>query len=132
MTRAAVAVLDTSVLIDMPEDLAGRAAAFCVSAITLAELQFAVAVATNPIDLAERQLLYLEVLRDYDAVGYTEQVAHWHGTFMAMDRRAGRNPRARMADLAIAATAKTLGAPVVTRNPRDFASVADLVEIIAV
>ena len=132
MNPPTIAVLDTSVVIDPVADLSGRAETFCVAAVTLAELQFGVASAVDAAVLASRQLRYLEVLHDLTPVPYTELVAHWHGTFMAMDEQAGRNPRTRMADLVIAATAKTLGAFVITRNPGDFRSVEGIVPIVAV
>lgn len=132
MSRLSLAVLDTSLVISPTPTVGALADTFCISAMTLAELQFGVANASDPSALAKRQLRYLETMRDYAPVPYTELVAHWHGTFMAMDQRAGRNPRARAIDLAIAATAKALGGGVITRNPRDFRSVEDVVPILAV
>ncbi|MDQ1720669.1 MAG: toxin FitB [Pseudonocardiales bacterium] len=41
----------------------------------------------------------------------------------------GRQPRARVADLLIAATAVTQQATLWTRNAKDLAGLADLVEI---
>ncbi|WP_245937783.1 cytotoxic translational repressor of toxin-antitoxin stability system, toxin of TAS system [Williamsia limnetica] len=45
---------------------------------------------------------------------------------------AGRKPRAQSRDLLIAATAHAHDARLFTRNPSDFAGLADLLEVVAV
>ena len=47
-------------------------------------------------------------------------------------RAAGRTPRPRLADLLIAATAASIGLPLYTRNPADFAGLEAIVAVQAV
>lgn len=128
---ARLALLDTSVVIDMPTDLSSYAEAVGVSAITIGELAFGLHV-PDPVVGAAREQRYRDILATYDPVPYDAAAAHWFGAIAASVRRRGRNPRARTADLMIAATARSVGAAVLTRDPADFSGLEDLVEIIDV
>ncbi|MGH3500343.1 MAG: type II toxin-antitoxin system VapC family toxin [Nocardioidaceae bacterium] len=124
------AILDTSVVIatDVPA-LEGELA---VSAATLAELHFGVLVARKPDARAER-LRRLSVLqRQFDPLPIDEAVAASYGELAAAVVVAGRQPRARVIDLLIAATAHAHSARLYTRNADDLTGVDDLVEIVSV
>lgn len=131
MTPAALGILDTSVLIDMPGDLARYATSVGVSAVAIGELAFGLHVA-DPIKSAEREQRYRDILATYDPVPYDAAAAHWYGAVSAAVRREGRNPRPRMGDLMIAATARSVGAVVLTRNPDDFKGLDGIVKVIEV
>jgi predicted nucleic acid-binding protein len=124
------AVLDTSVVIatgigPLPGELA-------ISSATVAELHFGVLVADDPAVRAER-LRRLSVLqRRFDPLPVDDAVASSYGALAAAVVAAGRQPRARVMDLLIAATAHAHAAKLYTRNAEDLAGLADLVEIVAV
>lgn len=132
MTPSARVLLDTSAVIDLERlDLADLANAVpTVSAVTVAELAFGLDVD----DLLERQARtdrFYAVLADMPVLPFDLAAARLYGTLAATVRRAGRNPRPRRLDLQIAATAGAHSLPLLTRNPDDFAGLADLVTVIA-
>jgi predicted nucleic acid-binding protein len=59
-------------------------------------------------------------------------VARSYGNLAATMTRHGRQPRARVMDLLIAATAHAHDAVLVTRNAEDLRGIEDLVEIVSV
>lgn len=124
------AVLDTSVLIatDVPR-LAGELA---ISAAALAELHFGVLVTTDAAVRAQRLRRLSEFQRRFTALPVDEAVATSYGQLAAAVVAAGRQPRARVMDLLIAATAHAHSARLYTRNPRDLAGIEDLIEIVTV
>lgn len=124
------AVLDTSVLIatDVPE-LEGELA---ISAVSLAELHFGVLVTADPAIRAER-LRRLSVLQQtFEPLPLDGQVAASYGQLAAAVASAGRQPRARVMDLLIAATAHAHGARLYTRNAGALAGLESLVDIVTV
>jgi toxin FitB len=124
------AVLDTSVVI--AADVAPLPGALAISAITLAELQFGVLVAESDETRAER-LRRLSLLQQrFDALPVDAAVAVSYGRLASAVVRAGRQPRRRVMDLLIAATAHAHGARLYTRNPSDFAGLEQLVDVVAV
>lgn len=131
MTPVERALLDTSVVIDRPRDIKRYARSTGVAAVTIGELAFGLFV-EDPVISAERESRYRKILADYTPVPYDASAAHWFGAIAAAVRRSGRNPRSRVADLMIAATAKSVDAAVLTRNPDDFTGVDDIVTVIAV
>ena len=124
------ALLDTSVLIatDVP-DLEG---ALAISAASLAELHFGVLVTADSTIRAERLRRLSALQRKFDALPVDDNVAISYGQLAAAVANAGRQPRARVMDLLIAATAHAHAARLYTRNPADLVGVAHLVEIVAV
>jgi len=81
---------------------------------------------------AER-LRRLSVLhKHFDALPVDEAVAISYGRLAAAVVDAGRQPRRRVMDLLIAATAHAHDARLYTRNIDNFAGLEDLVEITAV
>lgn len=134
MTESSVsperAVLDTSVV--LADAIAPIPGILAISAATLAELQFGVLVAKTSEVRAER-LRRLSVLqRHFEALPVDEAVAVSYGRLAAAVVEAGRQPRRRVMDLLIAATAHANDAKLYTRNAADFAGLNDLVEVIAV
>lgn len=121
------AVLDTSVIIGA--DVAPIRGLVAISAITLAELQFGVLVAKRADVRAERLRRLSMVQQHFDALPVDEAVAISYGRLAATVVQAGRQPRRRVMDLLIAATAHAHGARLYTRNPEDFAGLDDLIDI---
>ena len=122
-------VLDTSVLIaaEVPHvdgDLA-------VSAASVADLHFGVLVTDDAEIRAERvrRLTLIEHL--YTPLPIDGSVARSYGHLAATIARAGRQPRARVMDLLIAATAHAHDASLVTRNADDLRGIEHLVEIVS-
>ena len=124
------ALLDTSVLIatDVPA-LEGELA---ISAASLAELHFGVMITADPNVRAERLRRLSELQRTFDALPVDDDVAVSYGHLAAAVATNGRQPRSRVMDLLIAATAHAHGARLYTRNATDLAGLDHLVEIVAV
>ena len=122
--------MDTSVLLatDVPR-LSGELG---VSAASLAELHFGVLVTSDPDVQAERLRRLVEISRRFAALGVDEAVATSYGRLVAAVVATGRQPRPRVMDLLIAATAHAHSARLYTRNARDLQGLEDLVEIVAV
>jgi predicted nucleic acid-binding protein len=127
----ALGLLDTSVIVDLPAALSDYAQSVCVSAVSIGELAFGLHIA-DPMASAAREQRYRDVLATYDPIPYDATVAHWFGAIAAAVRASGRNPRARVADLMVAATAKSVDAAVLTRNASDFDGIDHIVRIVAV
>lgn len=124
------AVLDTSVLLatDVPE-LEGELA---ISVASIAELHFGVLVTTDPEIRAERLRRLSDLQRTFDPLPVDDDVAVGYGHLAATVAGTGRQPRARVMDLLIAATAHAHGARLYTRNAADLVGVEHLVDIVAV
>jgi toxin FitB len=120
-------VLDTSVLLGPdPGPVEGEVA---ISAVSLAELHFGVLVARTDATRAERLRRIAVIERTFDALPVDEVVAREYGRLAAAVVAAGRKPRARMADLLIAATAVAHDATLWTHNPADLVRLTELVRI---
>jgi predicted nucleic acid-binding protein len=114
------------------DDVAPLEAELAISAATLAELHFGVLVATDSAVRTER-LRRLSFLQGrFDALPIDDAVAASYGQLAAAVVAAGRQPRARVTDLLIAATAHAHGARLYTRNAYDLRGIHGLVEIVAV
>lgn len=124
------AVLDTSVLIatDVPE-LEGELA---ISTASLAELHFGVLVTADATIRAERLRRLSELQQKFDALPVDEGVAVSYGLLAAALATSGRQPRSRVMDLLIAATAHAHSARLYTRNADDLVGLDHLVDVVAV
>ncbi len=124
------AILDTSVLIatDVPA-LEGELA---ISGAALAELHFGVLVTTDPTIRAQRLRRLSNFQRRFTALPVDEAVATSYGELAAAAASASRQPRSRVMDLLIAATAHAHSARLYTRNPGDLAGIEHLIEIVTV
>jgi predicted nucleic acid-binding protein len=119
------ALLDTSVLIgaESPGELEGA-----ISAASLAELHFGVLVAGSEDERARRSQRLGVIEATFDPLPVDAAVAREWGRLAAAVVSRGGQPRRRALDLVIAATANVHQVPLLTRNPKDFALISDLVE----
>jgi predicted nucleic acid-binding protein len=124
------AILDTSVLlaIDVPE-LEGELA---ISAASVAELHFGVLVTANATVRAERLRRLSDLQRNFDALPVDDEVAVSYGQLAAAVVSSGRQPRSRVMDLLIAATAHAHAARLYTRNAADLVGIEHLIDVVAV
>jgi predicted nucleic acid-binding protein len=124
------AILDTSLLIaaDVPP-LDGDLA---ISAASLAELHFGVLVSSDERVRAERLRRLTSLHTRFTALPVDDAVATSYGQLAAAVVAIGRQPRARVMDLLIAATAHAHSARLYTRNADDLAGLEELVEIVPV
>lgn len=122
------AVLDTSVLIDGPPLPPGIEAS--ISAVSISELHFGLLVARD----AEARGLRATRLGTIEArfpnpLPLDARVARVLGQLKAAVVARGGQPRRRVADLAIAATAIAYDATLITGNIADLEIVGDLVKL---
>ena len=112
------AILDTSVLIAPNADLSGLVCQ--ISAVSYAELHFGVQAAIDETARLSRQHRLTMIQSVYGhGIAFTDDTAHHYGLLYGRLRAQGRSPRGRAMDVMIAATAMTLGVPLVTRNTDD-------------
>jgi hypothetical protein len=118
-------ILDTSILIaaESPGEFEGA-----ISAASLAELHFGVLVTSSEDERARRSQRLGVVEATFDPLPVDAAVAREWGRLAAAIVSRGGKPRRRALDLAIAATANVNDVPLLTRNAKDFALIADLVE----
>ena len=125
--RVSRGVLDTSVLI--ADDVAPLPGELAISAASLAELHFGVLVAVDDEARASRLSRLSAVQRRFDPLPVDDLVAESYGLLAARVGRSGRQPRARVMDLLIAATAHAHGATLYTRNGDDLRGLDDLLDV---
>lgn len=119
-------ILDTSVLI--ATDVAPIPGELAISIVSVAELQFGVLVATDQVRAARLSRLSA-IQRRFDPLPVDDAVADSYAQLAARVTQIGRQPRARVMDLLIAATAHAHNATVYTRNLDDLAGLDDLITI---
>ncbi len=124
------AILDTSVVI--ATDVAPLEGELAISAATLAELHFGVLVTSDANIRAERLRRLSELQRSFDPLPVDEIVATSYGELATAVATSGRQPRARVMDLLVAATAHAHAARLYTRNPGNLAGIDHLLDIVAV
>ena len=105
---------------------------FAISTASLAELHFGVLVTVDPTIRAERLRRLSDLQRKFDALPVDDDVAISYGQLAAAVANTGRQPRSRVMDLLIAATAHAHDARLYTRNAADFVGIENLIEIVAV
>jgi len=118
-------LLDTAVLIgaESPGELSGA-----ISAASLAQVHFGVLVADSEDERARRSQRLGVIEATFDPLPVDAAVAREWGRLAAAVVSRGAKPRRRALDLVIAATANVQQVPLLTRNPKDFALISDLVE----
>jgi len=128
-------LLDTSVVIAREEDPSVEPALpqeSSISVATLAELHFGVLVAKD-LETRQHRLRRLGVIEgSFQPLPIDAGIARAFATVAHAVKAMGRQPRSRVMDLWIAATALVLNLPLYTRNPGDFAGLEKLIEIRAV
>lgn len=123
-------ILDTSVLI--ASDVTPIPGQLAISVVSLAELRFGVLVAKDSTARSARLARLVALERRFDPLPVDESVADSYGRLAARVVEVGRQPRARVMDLLIAATAHAHGAAVYTRNAADFVGLEDLVRVVPI
>ena len=124
------AVLDTSVL--LAAGLLPLEGELAISTVSLAELHFGVLVTADPAIRAERLRRLAQLQRTFDALPVDDDVAASYGQLAAAVAGIGRQPRARVMDLLIAATAHAHRARLYTRSATDLIGVDHLVDVMSV
>ncbi|MCE7011215.1 PIN domain-containing protein [Kibdelosporangium philippinense] len=120
-------ILDTSVLI--ATDVAPIPGELAISVASLAELQFGVLVAKNDQVRGARLTRLSSIQRRFDPLPIDDAVADSYARLAERVVRAGRQPRARVMDLLIAATAHAHNATIYTRNADDLVGLEDMLTI---
>jgi predicted nucleic acid-binding protein len=124
-------VLDTSVLI--ASDLHPLPGELAISVLSFAELHFGVLVAKSADARAARLSRLSSLQRRFEpALPVDDAVADSYGQLAAKVVASGRNPRARVMDLLIAATAHAHDATLYTRNPKDLLGLESILDIVSV
>ena len=126
------AILDTSVLIAGGGEVEPLEGELAISVASLAELHFGVLVTADVVVRAERLRRLSDLQRRFDSLPVDDDVATSYGQLAAAVVAAGRQPRARVMDILIAATAHAHSARLYTRTAGDLAGVEHLLEIVPV
>lgn len=121
-------ILDTSILI--ATDISPIPGELAISVASLAELQFGILVARNAEIRATRLARLSAIQRRFDPLPIDNAVADSYARLAARVAQNGRQPRARVMDLLIAATGHAHDAKVYTRNPDDLTGLDDLITIV--
>ncbi|MCL2454505.1 MAG: type II toxin-antitoxin system VapC family toxin [Micrococcales bacterium] len=103
-----------------------------VSAVTLAELSYGVALARSPVDAATRSQVFANTKAWVRPLPFDGAAAERYGELAAMVLAAGRQPRPRRMDLMIAAVAVVRGLPLYTANPDDYRGLAPALTVVPV
>lgn len=126
-------LLDTSVVVDLdvldPDLLPEKAS---VSAVTMAELSAGPHATDDPDERARRQDRLQQLESWVEPTPFNGDCARAFGRIYAAVLATGRQPRRRMADLLIAATALAEGLPLYTRNADDFRGLEQILTIVSV
>jgi predicted nucleic acid-binding protein len=127
-------IIDTSVVIDLeridPEELPTELA---VSAVTLAELAAGPHATADPAERARHQDRLQRTEATFDPLPFDVAAARAYGRIYAAVMASGRKALGRRAlDLLIAATALAQDLPLYTRNPDDFVSLDEMLQVVAV
>ncbi|HET8616847.1 MAG TPA: PIN domain-containing protein [Actinomycetales bacterium] len=125
------ALLDTSVVIDPPANLGSLTRHAAISTVTLAELAYGLHT-VDPVRSAARQVRYDRILSVFDPIPYSASAARMYGGLCAVVRSDGRSPRPRRFDLLLASVAADERLPLLTRNPKDFAGLHPMIQVLAV
>jgi predicted nucleic acid-binding protein len=127
-------ILDTSVVIDLGTiDVSQLPAEVAVTALTMAELAAGPHAATDPLERGRRQDRLQRTEAAFSPLPFDAEAARAYGRIYAAVAAAGRKARGtRALDLMIAAIACSVGLPLYTRNPDDFAALDGLVDVIVI
>jgi toxin FitB len=123
-------ILDTSVLV--ADDVVPIPGELAISIASIAELKFGVLVASNDKTRATRLSRLSSIERRFDPLPIDEAVVDSYAQLAARVVAVGRQPRARIMDLLIAATAHAHDATIYTRNAADLAGLEDFITIASI
>lgn len=133
MAETKTGLLDTSVVIDLdilaPDLLPEEAS---VSAVTMAELSAGPHATDEPDERSRRQDRLQQLESWVEPTPFDGDCARAFGRIYAAVLATGRQPRRRMADLLIAATALAAGLPLYTRNADDFRGLEQILTVVTV
>jgi predicted nucleic acid-binding protein len=127
VARGVRGLLDTSVVIS--RDAQQLPDVMAISAATLAELHFGVHLAHDDQARRGRIRRLTEIEARFDPLPIDAPVARSYGALAHGVVSAGRQPRRRIMDLLIAATAHAHGLPLFTRNAEDLVGLEDEIDI---
>ncbi len=132
--RSGRGLLDTSVLIELDKlDASMLPSELAISAITLAELAAGPHAAEDVNERARRQERLQRAEATFEPLPFDAAASRAYGRIYAAVTAAGRKARGRRAvDMLVAATALSVQMPLYTRNPADFASLAEILEVVSV
>lgn len=132
MEKVSRGLLDTSVLIAREEDSGLEASLppeIAISVATLAELHYGVLVSKDD-QKRQHRLRRLGIIEaTLQPLPIDAAVARAFATVAHAVKTTGRQPRARVMDLWIAATALAHHLPLYTRNGEDFEGLGSLIEV---
>lgn len=123
-------LVDTSVVIAPVLDPELLPPLLAISAVTLAELSAGPVAASDPMEVARRVRRLQAAEASFEVIPFDARCARAYGQVWAAVRAAGRQPRTRLADLQIAATALEHGLPLYTRNAADLVGLDQLIDVI--
>lgn len=131
--RVGIGLLDTSVVIDLPQiDPVALPVRPRISTITLAELGLGVHTAPNAPERVRRFERLQEAEAAFDPIDFTPEAARRFAHLAGLLLDSGRSPRPRTLDLMIGAVASVHGIPLYTRNADDLKGTESLLTTIAV
>jgi len=126
-------LLDTSILIAFDEDRAFEAAALpeeaAISVATLAELHYGVLLAKSDLVRQHRLRRLGQIESIFQPIPIDSNVSRAFAAVAHTVKAAGRQPRSRIMDLWIAATALVHELPLYTGNAEDFAGLEALLDL---
>jgi len=125
-------LLDTSVVIVLGEEIGLESSLpeeIAISAATLAELHFGVLLAKDDLTRQYRLRRLGVIEATIETLSIDPAVARAYATVAQVVKGSGRQPRARVMDLLIAATGLAHNLKVYTRNLDDFAGLQDLIDV---
>lgn len=122
------AILDTNMLID--GNFRQHGYTLAVSSLSYAELGFGIRVAPDPRVRAKRET-ELGLVKEFFGAGlpFDDAAAEAYETICGLVLSQGRKVRGRTIDLMIAATAVSVEAAVITKNPDDFRGLEGFVAV---
>lgn len=129
-----VGLLDTSVIIDLPTlHIDTLPIEGTISAVTLAELSIGPIAAKDATTRVQRQLRVQSAEAQFSVLPFDARSARMYAVICELLHAKGVKARSgRALDLMIAATALAHQLPLYTRNPKDFSSLENLIEVVAV
>ena len=123
-------LVDTNVVIQLAVlDPGALPDEMVISAVTLAELSAGPHHATDPVERARRTSVLQHAEATFEPLPFDAAAARSFGLVCAAVIAVGRKPRARLADLMIAAVAAAHRLPLYTTNPDDFVGLEQLIAI---